>query len=467
MVGVVGMLTLLNGTMGQSILRFLSHTMGGGDIEKLKTIFSTALTIHIFLAFFIVLILALGGNFIIENFLNIPSERINTAFIVYLVVLFGTFFNIATTPFDGIIVAHENFKILAATELMISFSRLGSALFLLFTSLDKLMVYSILTSLSAMAIALYKQSYCVRKYKECSYLPKRFNRVCFKEMTSFAGWSLFGALSSVAQGQGLAVAMNIYFGVAANAAYGIANQVNGQISNISSITRSVIYPQLLKSEGGGDRGRMLRLSILVSKIPFLLLALLGVPLIIEMGYILDLWLKEVPDFTVGITRLLIIFTLISYLSYGITAAVQSIGRIRDFQIVNGTLLILGLPVSVLFFELGFNVFSAIIVTIFFEITAHIFRLFFLKKVAKVSVKNLIKKMDLPLLTIFVLALSISFGVSQTIENGIIRLILVIVVSSAIIMTGSYWFMVEEGEKALINSWGSTLKLKLSKKFKCF
>jgi len=448
-VGVVGMLTILNGAMGISTQRFLSHTMGGGDPKELKTIFSTGLVIHFFLAIAIVILFALIGHVLIVQFLNVPIERIKIAIRVFYVVLFGSFFNIITTPFDGTLTARENFKTIAFAEILLSFSLLGSAIFLLFTSLDKLIIYTVLTTVSAIGIAIFKQFYCIKRYAECSYNPKYFNRKYYKEMTSFAGWNLFGALCSLARGHGLAMAINVYFGVAVNAAFGIANQVNGQVSAISSTIKNVIYPQLMKSEGGGDRERMLRLSILVTKIPFIIISLLGVPLIIEMGFVFDLWLKEIPDFSIGLTRLLIILTLISSLSYGLIAAVQSIGKIKIYQIVTGTLLILGLPTAIVFFELKFNVISAIIIALSFEILAHLFRLFFLKKIAKISVSELIKKIDVPLIIIFLVALIFSFGISMIIEEDLLRLITVIIVSSFTIILGAYMFLFNDAERTLV------------------
>ena len=128
-----------------------------------------------------------------------------------------------------------------------------------------------------------------------------------KEMSSFAGWNMIGATCGIARGQGIAMLLNVFFGVVVNAAYGIANQVNGLLSFFSVAIMQSIRPQIIKSEGGGDRERMLRLSLIACKYMFYLCAIFAIPLILSMPYVLQLWLKDVPEYTVTFCRLILLF----------------------------------------------------------------------------------------------------------------------------------------------------------------
>lgn len=460
-VGIVSMLSILNAAMATSTQRFLSHTMGSGNLLKLQKIFSTGLTIHLILGLLISLLLAFFGHIIIINYLNLPIERITVASKIFMLVIISTFFSIITTPYEGSLTANENFNVIAIAELALSFTRLGSAIYLLYTGFDKLIIYAVFTTISTIGIAIFKQIYCVKNYHECVLIPKYFEKVYFKEMLSFASWNLFGALCNLARGQGLAVAMNVYFGVVVNAAYGIANQVNGQVSSISATVTRAIYPQLIKSEGDGDRDRMFRLSIVVSKLPFLLMSFFAIPIIIEMQYILKLWLTNVPEYAVGLSVLVILLSLFSTLSNGLIAAVQSIGQIKLYQFVTGSLLIIGLPLAIIFFKLGFNVNSAIVIAIILEIVAHVFRLLFLKKIANLSIINFVTDVDVKPMILLIITFLVSYFSSRFIEPNFIRLVFVSVLSSSILLCGIYFYILNKQEKELIN----TLYYKIKTQFR--
>src|SRR5690606_16126473 len=150
-------------------------------------------------------------------------------------------------------------------------------------------------------------------------------KIAMKELGSFAGWNLFGALCSVGRNQGSAVVLNLFFGVIINASYAIANQINSQLNFFSASMVRALSPQIMKSEGLGDRKRMLRLSMMASKFSFFLLAFIAIPCIFEMSSLLKIWLNIVPDKTVIFTILILISNLISQLTIGLQTAVQATG----------------------------------------------------------------------------------------------------------------------------------------------
>lgn len=462
-VGVVGMLTVLNSAMGTSTQRFLSHTMGENDFNKLRTIFSTSHFIHIVLAVLILILMFLARNYIINEFLNIPAHRLNVALKIYNLVVFSTFFTIATTPFDGNFVANENFLIIAVTEILISTINLVGAIVVFYSNGDKLFIYAIVTTFGAIGIAIFKQVYGTLKYKECSIIPEKLSSKYLKELTSFAGWNLFGALCSLARGQGISVLMNIYFGVKVNAAYGVAGQVNGQVSSLSMVVTKAIYPQLMKSEGGGDRDRMFRLSVLTTKLPFLLMTLLGVPLIIEINYILRLWLKDVPSYANELVILIIVLSLVSTLSSGLIAAVQSIGKIKTYQIITGSLLLLALPIIIVFYKNGYSVFWAIIISIVIEIVAHFFRLVFLKRIANLNIYRFLREVDLKLLSVAIIGFISVFWITYFYEPSILRLMSVIILSVTTVSSSSYYLILQKEERIMINNMLVRLKKRLLNK----
>ena len=152
----------------------------------------------------------------------------------------------------------------------------------------------LLTALTIILI-IVKRKFSLKKYIECRGVFKvKREKKMLKDMFSFASWNLYGSICGLARNQGIAVVLNYYFGTVVNAAYGIANQVNGQLSYFSASILLAFNPQIMKSEGAGDRERMLKLSALASKFSFYLLSFFSIPLIVEMNYVLHIWLGEVP-----------------------------------------------------------------------------------------------------------------------------------------------------------------------------
>jgi O-antigen/teichoic acid export membrane protein len=234
-------------------------------------------------------------------------------------------------------------------------------------------------------IALYK-------YQECTISKsKEYDWSLIKEIGSFAGWNLFGAACSVGRSQGLGVILNLFFGAIINAAYGIANQVGGQLNYFSATMLRALNPQIMKSEGANDRQRMLRLSIMASKFGFFLMAFIAIPCIYEMPSILNFWLKEVPEFTVMLCNLTLIAIMINQLTIGLQSAFQATGRIKEYQIIVGSTLLFNLPVAYFMLKFELPIYSVLISYIFFEIVSTFLRIFLLKKIAGLSVDEFIHK----------------------------------------------------------------------------
>ena len=63
--------------------------------------------------------------------------------------------------------------------------------------------------------------------------------------------------------------------------------------------------------------------------------------------------SEIPKYTVLFCKLMIINALFDSLNSGIPAVIQASGKIKWFQIINSTLLLLGLPITFLLFKFGY------------------------------------------------------------------------------------------------------------------
>lgn len=423
--GVIAMLSFINGAMVIATQRFLSIALGAGDMEKLKSVFSSSVVLHLIISLIIVVLLEAGGLILFNGGLNIPPERISAAKLIFHFMIVSTFFTINAVPYDASINSHENMLVDSLLGIFEASVKLGIAIVLVYTHSEKLVLYGLLIASLTIIIRIIKSIYCHAKYEECRIkIKSHIQGALLKEMLSFAGWNVFGLSCSVLKNQGLAVLLNLSFGIVINAAYGIANQVNSNLRQFSTNMIRAITPQITKSEGSGDRDRMLRLSILASKMSFFLLAVFAVPIIIEMPFILKIWLKIVPENAVIFCQLILILSLFYQITIGTMTSVTSVGNIKSFQIAVGALEIFNLPVAYLLIKLGLPAYSVFIGAIILEIVAGGIRTWFAHKIAGLNLRDfLLKTWFYSMLTAFVAA-TLAEGWHFLMHEGILRAFLV-------------------------------------------
>jgi len=394
--GVIAMLSFLNAAMTTSTQRYLSYYQGTKDSEMQKKVFTNSWVLHIAIGVFVVLLLVSIVPFLFGGFLNIPDDRLSTAKAIYYFMSASVFFAIISVPFSASINAHENMLWIAIVNIIESCLKLGIALSLFwFIQPERLEVYGILMAVLSVITFLLYAGYCLKKFNECSVKKYQIDKPLLRELGSFAGWNSFGVLSLyLGRSQGIAVLLNIFFGTVVNAAYGIAHQIAAQ-SNLFSVTMlRAINPQIMKSEGMGERQRMLRLSMMASKFGFFLLAFIAIPCIFEMPAILKIWLKNVPENAVIFCSMVLVAKMIDQLTIGLQSAIQATGKIKAYQSIVGCIFIFNLPVAYILLKTGFPAYSVLISVICVECIAGLFRLFYLKKNAGLSIREYFKRVFL-------------------------------------------------------------------------
>ena len=385
--GFVGMLAVLNWSLSNSTQRYTAFAIGKKDFEKLNKVFSSALIIHFLYGVILFLIITIISNFFIENILNIPEGKLEDTRIILNVVGLISFMSIITIPFLGLLRAHENFIAIAFVGISESLFKLLIALTLLSLTNNKLVIYSLLLLVIAVISFLIYFIIVKIKYKELKITIRFFDKILVKEMFSFLSWSLLGSLSLTARNEGVQVLINIFFGVVRNAAYGIATQVSVAMSILSQGIIGSLSPQIIKSAGAGDTSRMIFLMRTMSKFATFSVSLIAIPLFFNCPYILNLWLKNVPDDTIIYVRLIIVFGQIMLLSAGIQTVFDAIGKVKSYNIWISFILMLNIPISYTLFKLGFLSYTIIIVGMLLELLSLNIRLNLLKKYLNFSIKE--------------------------------------------------------------------------------
>ena len=85
--GVISLLSFLQTALSVSTQRYLSVSMGKNDQNLVNTIFTSSLAIHIVLSVVIFIVLEFCSLFLFNGFLNIPSNRIGVAKLLYQFVV--------------------------------------------------------------------------------------------------------------------------------------------------------------------------------------------------------------------------------------------------------------------------------------------------------------------------------------------------------------------------------------------
>jgi O-antigen/teichoic acid export membrane protein len=346
--GIVGsitaILTYLNTSMSSATSRFLTYEMGFSNTEKLNKTFSTARIIHIVIAIFILILGETVGLWFLENKLIISDDRMIAARWIYQLSLAGAMITVTQVPYNASVLAHEQMKIYAYVEILKSCLNLGAVFLLKLGNFDKLILYAMLFLCVSFIIAMIYRIYCILYYSECK---SRFywDVEIIKPIFAFSGWRLYESLCVAARGQGINILLNLFFGTITNAAYGIAMQVQNAMTSFVFGFLNAVNPQIVKRCAAGKTKEMLRLFFIASKISFLLVFVLSLPLIIENRLILNFWLKKVPEYTVFFCQLILIERLVYSMFAISTFVIAATGKIRRSSILSGTIFLLVIPIS--------------------------------------------------------------------------------------------------------------------------
>ena len=448
--GTIGLLSFLQSSMTVSTQRFLSVAVGENNLTSLNKTYNNSLIIHYMIGLCLMLILEAVFPFLFNGFLNIEPDRLESAKLIYHFLVITIFLDITSVPYIGVINAKENMLVFSIAGILEALLKLFLAVSLAFFLIDKLVVYGIGMLIITFLIRCFYFIYVKLAYKDLKMdLPQYADKSTLIKMMGFTGWNTGGALALVGRNQGMALMINIFFNTIENAAYGIANQINGVMGYISLTFQKSINPQLMKSYGMNDQKRLIRLSHISSKFSTILFATFSVPLIIEMEYILKIWLKTPAPNTVIMSQLILIFSLIYQYSMGLMSSIQATGNIRNYQLTVSVLILLNIPITYFLFKMGLPAYSFGFSFIFIEIVSFVYRIFTARTIVGISIKAFIKEVLSPTGLCIVCATSLVLFLHFTIQESIFRLISVTLLYMTVLGISLWMFGLKENEKDIL------------------
>ncbi|MBO6169576.1 MAG: lipopolysaccharide biosynthesis protein [Bacteroidales bacterium] len=383
--GIVAMFIFLNTAMVASSQRFIAFEQGHSDLGRQKAVYSTSVLIHLLIAGVVLVVAETLGLWFLNHKMNIPADRMTAANWVYQATIACFILKVVIVPETSSVVAHERMGLYALASIVFALLQLGVALSIEHFGGDRLVFYALLLIAVELVNFLIYKFYCIRSFDECRFsVPK--DKVLFKDMLSFAGWSFVGNFGIAMRGPGVNIVINQFCGPAVNAARGLAYQVSSVVSNFVNNFQMSLTPQITKDYASGDDERMMKLVLTGSRISCFLLAFIVVPLYIRAGDVLSIWLEEVPRMTEEFLKLVLLVGLVGSMVGPITTALQATGNIKAFQITIAIIMLLELPLAYGLMALGAEAYQVVYVSLFIEVAA---------LVARILLLNAQIKLDLP------------------------------------------------------------------------
>lgn len=349
--GVVALFGFIEGSLGSASSRFITFALGRGDEADLKREFSCVVGIHYAMAGLVLLLAETVGLWFAWYKLVIPPDRTEAAFWVYQGAVVASVVMLASAPYNALIIAHERMRAFACISVFETLARLGVVGLLFVLPGDRLVWYALLTVVVQVAVRMVYAGYCRRTFAESRW-RWTWDRERMRAIFAYAGWVLNGNLAVVGCTQGLNVLLNLFFGPLVNAAQGIAMQVLTAANQLFAGFQTAANPQITKSYAQGDLDYMHRLVLSVSRLSAYLMLVVALPLMWEAPYLLRLWLGQVPEHAVDFVRIFLLVGLNTTLVGPTVMAVHATGRIRRFQLVEGTLLLTVVPVGYVLLRVG-------------------------------------------------------------------------------------------------------------------
>lgn len=392
--GVVGMFNIVTTSLSQSISRYLTFELGRNNKERLRVIFCTSVNIQILMSLVIVILAEAIGVWFLNNKMNIPIERLYAANWVFQFSILAFIVNLISVPYNAALIAHEKMKAFAYVSILEALMKLVIAYLLYVSFMDKLITYAFLLLMVSVIIRIVYGQYCKRNFEECKY-SFVFNKKLFSDMSKFAGWNFLASTAYIFNTQGINIISNMFFGVAINAARGIATQVDGITRNFVCNFTTAIRPQIVKSYSVGNTKYMNRLVCSGAKYSYFLMLFFALPFMFEAETILQVWLKLVPDHSPTFIRLTMIVSLVWLLGDTMYTSIMAIGKLKKYMIYETCITCLVFPASYFAFYVNMSPDSAYIIYAFAYILLLLLRLWYLKRVEHFPIGFFLKAVIYP------------------------------------------------------------------------
>ena len=445
--GVVVLFSFLNNALISATQRYLNFHLGRKDYKQTNVVFCMSMNTYFLLSILVIILGETVGIWFVDTQLNIPPERMYAAQWVYQFTLLQFVISLLRVPYNASIIAYERMNFYAYVSLVEVIAKLLVVYLLYITTFDKLIFYSFLYTIVPLIVTFVYKLYCNKCFDTTKY-KAIWDKVAFKEMFSFSGWSLFGSLANLAAQQGLNILINIFYGVTVNAAAGIANQVSNNVYGFISNFQTAFQPQIVKTYAAKEIERFHKLIFQTSKFSYFMVIVLVMPILFTIDGILEIWLKEVPEYTAIFCRLILIYLSCEAISAPLWMSVQATGKIRSYQILMACLIFLNFPIAYVVLKLGLPVYSVWVVRILVNVLVVVARCLYMKNKLDFPLLPYLRYVMLPILWVTLIALPLPILLHFAINGFWQNLIIVGGVTFVVTMIDVYYIGMNAHEKEM-------------------
>lgn len=453
--GFVSMFAFLNSSMTNAIQRFYNFELGK-DRGMVTSVFNAAFLIQTALAAVVVLLALTVGEWYIHNKMVIAEGRLAAADVTFKLSVLSFVIIIVQVPFQAATMAHEKMDFYSGVSIVSIILKLILVFLLKYSTYDKLVVYAeILLLLNILEFASYA-IFSISKFKEVKF-KFNYDKKLIASIFGFTGWNLFGSFSLIGREQGINLLLNSFFGATINAARGIAYQIVSALSSFVNTICIASKPQMTISYAQGNLPRAISLMFSSTKIAFSAIFALGLSIILEVNYILSLWLGDmIPEYTSIFVVLVIVTKIIESVNPPMSYMVHASGKMRDYQLIPGIVCLLVLPVSYYALKHGARPEMVFIFCIVFSLIDQILSLVIMSRIIKLPIKEYVRQIVIPFSEAAAVSLIVPFALRYTLDEGPLRLAVIIPVTFLSVFSAFYYIVFNESERSLCRTFAKKI-----------
>ena len=446
---VVVFFSFFRSALTNATSRYLTFELGSNNGLGLNKVYSMAINCHLFLAVLLFIILEVAGVWILNTNMNIPEDRMPAANVLFQLSVLTFCVSVVQTPFHSNIIAHERMTFYAALGIVEVMFKLGVAYYLSYSNYDKLIVYGSLLCLSSIVVFICYVVYCKKCFSDARYI-KYWDTKYVKEFASYSGWSLLVNSADVCTQQSISIFFNMFVGLVANAALGIANQINSGLLSFSTSIAQAYQPQIVKSYAAGDVDYFYKLLFAASKISFIMMFFIAVPVVVNIDFILKIWLGDYPAMTSMFVKIIMVYYIFDTFQTPLIQAVYATGKIRTHQIMMSCIKFMVIPLMFIELKCYGSANYALAIWAAGNIVGAIVRTIYMKKLIKLDVRQYTLDVVLKLMILSAIILFATSYVSSLFDNAVVSLIISSTFSILLTTIMALVFLFNKSEKLYLS-----------------
>lgn len=458
--GIVALMNTLGTSMVATSYRYMAVEIGKGDSGNPNKVYNTVLVIHLVLAFLLLVLGETLGVFYVNNYLNVPPERISDALFVLHLSLLTTAFVVITVPMNGLIIAREKFLFTSLVGIADVLIKLGLIVLLIYYDGSRIRMYAIIMAVVQLITPLSFQIYC--RIKDRNIIKWNFNRYKkdYKEIIGFTSWMLIGATAVMGQVQGAAMIINYFFGTILNAAFGLASQVQSAVLQFTTTLRQAFVPQIMKNQANNEE-YSLNLVYTISRYSYLCMCIIAIPVALNLDGLLRIWLGNPPEYTNAFVLFMLIAGLINNLAAGFDASIQATGKVKKNQIGYSLINLSLLPLMFMFYKIGLPPYMNVIIMAFLALGTVVFQCYIMKELTSFKISLYIKNTILPAIFATVMAFTPLFVLRPLLGDDTITVLVATAFGALWTIISIYTVGLKVTERNVLNTF---IKIKIINKF---